>query len=424
MKRFALADCNNFFVSCERVFDPKLIGKPVVVLSNNDGCVIARSNEAKKIGIKMGEPAFMCKTLFKKHNVLVLSSNFALYSDLSSRVMQILSDYATDIEIYSVDEAFLHVPDSVNYSDSFVHDYAQLIRLKVKQNCGIPISIGLAPTKTLAKLANSIAKKNSTYQGVFDLTNHPEFDAILQATKVEDIWGIGRRFRDFLNKHNIRNAYELKNANEDWIRKNMSITGLKTVLELRGTSCLEIQEMEDLKKSITVSRSFGKNVTAMAELQEATAHHMTRAAEKLRDQDSIAGIVTVFAGFITEGSKRAYTSATVELPMATNYTPELIRAAHECIDQLFTHGTVYKNVGVILQQFYDADQMQMHTVQPCLDLNKRAELMKTIDTINSIMGKNTLFFASSGTRREWQQKKALKSPEYTTNWNDILKIKI
>lgn len=431
MKRFALVDCNNFFVSCERVFNPKLINKPVAVLSSNDACVIARSNEVKKLGIKMGEPYFACKDLLKKNNAFVYSSNFSLYGDMSARVMQTLTDYSTDIEEYSVDEAFLYFPDPfINFDGEqsetdYYNRYAKFVRKKVKQKTGIPVSIGMGPTKTLAKIANHIAKKNPEYAGVFDITNHKNLDHILKNFEISDIWGIGYRYTKKLNSYGIKNAYELRQCDENWVRKHLTITGLKTVLELRGISCLNLQDIVEPKQSITVSRSFGKNVTNINELKEAASYHVSTAAEKLRNQNAITGSLTIFICYTHfYEPQRYYDSTTIQLPIATSYTPDLIKFAHQCLEKLTKRIVVYKKIGVILSDFNSSTQAQFNIFHQMPDLDKQSKIMQTIDHANSKLGKNKIFYAAVGNEHSWATKKSCKSPNYTTSWNEILTIKI
>lgn len=427
MKHFALVDCNNFFVSCERIFNPKLIGRPVVILSSNDACVIARSNEAKALGIKMGEPAFKCKEIFKNYNIIVYSSNFSLYGDISGRVMQTLTEYSTNIEIYSVDEAFLFFPKYENIPDYFTH-YSQYVRKKVKQQTGIPVSIGIGSTKTLAKIANHIAKKNPEHKGVFDICNHPKTDEILKNFKIEDVWGIGYRYTKFLQNNGIFNAYDFKNSDESWVRKNMKITGLKTLLELRGTECFGIQESPEKKKSICVSRAFGKNVTDINELKEALSLHITTAAEKLRKQNNICGIINIFVCYTNYMEPyRFYDSGTIRLDIATSYTPALISAAFSCLEKIYKETVLYKKIGIILDDFYETDFIQMNTfINIPVNLNKQSLIMKTIDNVNSKLGRNKVYFAVSSKNKNhiWQNRRDRKSPSYTTSWNEILTIKI
>lgn len=430
-KRVVLVDCNNFFVSCERIFNPKLIGKPVVVLSSNDACIIARSNEAKKLGIKMGEPLFKARDTIKKHNVIVYSSNFPLYADISSRVMQTVTHYSTDIEIYSVDESFLYFPNyigdfkSPNDERVYYTFYAQMVRKKVKQEVGIPVSIGMGPTKTLAKIANYLAKKNPEYNGVCDFTDHPQLDEILKKIEVADIWGVGYRYTQLLQRQGIYTAYDLKNSDEKWVRKNMTVNGLRTVLELRGTPCISLQDAPDPKQSITVSRMFGKNVTEIMELKEGLAFHMSTAAEKLRKQHMIAGVITVFVSFTLHyDHQRFYDSATFELPMHTAYTPSLISYANFCLQKLFKKGLIYKKVGVIVDDLIPAESLQMTMLSPMPDITKQSTVMKAIDSINARMGKNKVFYAGAGVHKQWKTKCANRSPAYTTNWNELLTVKI
>jgi DNA polymerase V len=428
MALFALVDCNNFFVSCERVFAPKLAKKPVVVLSSNDACVIARSNEVKALGVKMGEPYFACKDILAAHQTGVFSSNFALYGDMSCRVMQVLSKFAFEIEKYSIDEAFLSVEQngSSNLTLNDCLAYARKIRHKVKQNTGIPVSVGIGTTKTLAKIANHLAKKNSK-QGVFVLSEQhlPEdFNNILKNFAVEDIWGIGRKYAKKLKSYQINNAYDLMQANDIWIKKNLTINGLKTVLELRGVSCLSLEDIDD-KKSITVSRSFGKSINNLAQLKEALASYISIAAEKLRKQNANAGAVTVFICYAHYGmTERYYDSTFLELSLHTSYTPDLIKYANLCLTKIYKNGVIYKKVGVILSNFYPQKQVQYNLFKNMPNLQKQNSLMKTLDDLNLKFGRDQVFFGACGLDNSWQNRKNYKSPNFTTNWHDILTIKI
>ncbi|MDR3646480.1 MAG: Y-family DNA polymerase [Candidatus Babeliales bacterium] len=418
MPTFALVDCNNFFVSCERVFNPKLANKPVVVLSSNDACVIARSNEAKALGIKMGEPVFKCDQVLKNRNVFIFSSNFTLYNDMSKRVMQSLTQMAREIEVYSIDEAFVFWPDITLNN----HDYSKHIKHKIKQNIGLPVSIGLGPTKTLAKMANNIAKKSES--GVFEITES-NLDEILKVTPVGDIWGIGRRYTKFLISYDINTAYDLKNCDDNWVRKNLSIIGLKTVMELRGISCFNLDDNPEAKKSICVSRSFGKNVIEIEELKEALALHVTGAAAKLRKQNSITSSVNVFIMYTKyHDNFRFYQSLSYQLPVATAYTPDLIRAANICLEKMFKPGLLYKKVGIVFYDFVCADFVQMSTINNVNNLEKQTKVMRTIDKINSKKGKNKVFFAAALSDYSWESRRLKKSANFTTNWNEILTIKI
>lgn len=431
MKRIAIADCNNFFASCERVFNPKLIKKPVVVLSSNDGCIIARSNEAKALGIKMGEPLFKCADLIKKHNVFVFSSNFSLYGDMSARFMQTLSELATDIEIYSIDEAFFYMQSPViqfqtNQEElDWYNNHAKYIRNQVYQKTGLPMSIGIGPTKTLAKIANKIAKKFPAFENVFDLTDHPKLDDILKNIEVGDIWGIGRRYAEFLKRFNIKTAYDFKQCDEAWVRKNLTINGLKTLLELKGQSCIKLEDNLDEKKSITVSRLFGKNITELNDLKEAVSYHITRAAEKLRRQNMSASVINIYIAFAHYyDPQKHYLSSTAMLPIASSYTPTLINYAMQCLEKIYKKSVSYKKAGIILSNFCSASSIQLNPFEQIPNIEKQTQAMATVDKINSKMGKNKLLFAISGTKHIWQPKLEKKSPCYTTNWHEILTIKI
>jgi DNA polymerase V len=432
MNRFFLVDCNNFYVSCEQVFNPKLNNKPVVILGSNDACVIARSNEAKALGIPMGAPAFECEKLFKKHNVIVHSANFALYGDMSNRVMQTVAHYATDFEIYSVDEAFLFVSKYVHSLDKSLQendyylDYAYYIKQQVKQQVGIPISIGIGPTKTLAKVANRLAKKNPHLKGAFDITDHPNIDRILETVDVGDIWGIGYRYAKLLRNNKILNARDFKYADEKWVRKNMTIVGHKTLLEIRGTSCLSLQDCPEPKQSITVSRSFGKKVTTLIQAKEALAFYVACASAKLRAQQSLTTNILVFAVTTRYHDPHNYYKATTyQLPVASNYTPDLINAAHNCLEKIFKPGSIYKKVGVIFTELVSHDFQQMSTIVPVSEHSeKHIKFMKAIDKVNDKWGRNRLFFAAEGIERPWKAAHTTKSACFTTNWHELLTITI
>lgn len=419
MKRFFLIDCNNFFVSCERVFDPTLIGKPVVVLSNNDGCIISRSNEAKALGIPMGGALFEYEKIIKQHKVRVFSSNFALYADMSARVMQTVAQLSADIEIYSIDEAFMFVPYTTNYTR-----YAQEMRRMVKLHTGIPISVGIGPTKTLAKVANKLAKKCPEYGGVFDITDYPAIDTLLSAFPVGDVWGVGRRYNKMLLGYGIKTVRDLKYAPDAWVRKKMTITGLKMVLELRGQPCFGLVDEDPEKQSITVSRSFGRLVSGKQEIGEAVASYMIRAAEKLRQEKQLASTITVFIGTSRyHDSERYFNAISSTFSRATDYTPILLDAATQCLEELYRPGLLYKKAGVLLHNLVSIDQMQLAITDPLLDIEKQREMMKTCDRINARFGR-VLSYASAGIDQEWKSKRLKSSAHYTTNWHELLEITI
>ena len=426
-KRMLLVDCNNFFVSCERVFNPALIGKPVVVLSSNDGCVIARSNEAKALDIPMGAPAFQYEHLFKKYNIHVYSSNFSLYGDMSSRVMQALATEATDIEVYSVDEAFLHIVDLGHEDDAaYFAARAQLLIRKVKQHTGIPISIGIAPTKTLAKIANKIAKKNPGLGGYFDITGYAHMDALLEKIAVGDIWGVGRRYARMLNTHGITTARALRDAPDEWVRKKMTINGLKMVHELRAIPCFALHEEIAPNKSMTVSRSFGKAITDLQYLEQAAATHATTAARKLRAQGLCAAHVTIFVLFRDHQIEyRSYDSASFILPVHTHYTPDFIAAAKVCVNMLYKPGIIYKKVGIILNDLVDQESVQMNMYHINAHSSKQDQAMQAHDQGTAKWGIDKLTFAATGNPADqpWKPKKERKSGCFTTSWHELLEIK-
>lgn len=416
---FALLDCNNFYVSCERVFNPRLTGKPVVVLSNNDGCVIARSNEAKALGVPMGAPAFQCRDLFNRHNIISCSSNYALYGDMSHRVMQTLTQFTPDLQIYSIDEAFL-LMNGPTPAD------ALKIRQTVLQWTGIPVSIGIASTKTLAKVANRHAKKKLPQQGVFILEEEKLIKEVLSDLPVEDVWGIGRQLTVKLRKHGIYTAWELAQAEETWIKKNFSVVVLRTVLELRGISCLSLSEAVPAKKSIICSRSFGRAVTELDELSEALASYTARAAEKLREQGSVASFIEVFLESKRSGEEWVYAPA-VQMILAepTDYTPLLIQKAKEGLSRIFRSGLAYKKNGVMLggilpHRFFQPNLFAMHKTP----VEKQRKLMELLDRTNARYGSGTLKFAAEGLLQPWKMKRDNSSPHFTTCWEDLLCVRI
>ncbi len=418
---FALIDCNSFYASCEKVFNPKLEGKPVVVLSNNDGCVIARSAEAKLAGIKMGEPAFKIKEIIENNKVQVFSSNFALYGDLSQRVMNTLSQFSPDIEIYSIDEAFLEIKNL--YGINF-NEFGHKIKNTVKQWTGIPVSVGIAHTKTLAKIANHIAKKSIKSQGVLDLTNKNYIDKALQITPVQEVWGVGRQYSKLLIAQGIKTALDLKNADDNWIRRKMHVVGLRTVQELRGVSCLPMEMVVPDKKGILTSRSFGNPMAEYADIEEAVSTFVVRCAEKLRKQKSCASVLTVFV-MTNRFSKDAkyVNSQTVQLPVASNSNSELIEYALKALKMIFRKGYKYKKAGVFLSEFVSETQIQTGLWDE-QNRSKQQEVMKVLDKITSTYGKDIVKYAVQGTKRRWKLRQEKLSPAYTTNWSELLNIKI
>ena len=411
---FALVDCNNFFASCETVFNPSLSGKPVVVLSSNDGCIVSRSRRAKALGIPMGAPAFEYKDFIKKHKFYVYSANFALYGDMSDRVMKTLAQFAPDLEIYSIDEAFL----SLKGIKADLTAYGAKIRQTLKKWTGIPVSVGIGPTKTLAKIANEKAKKDPELSGVLNITDHPQIDNLLSTIDVADVWGIGRQYAKFLKSHNIDNALELKNASDGWIKKNLTVAGLRTVWELRGIACIHLETAPAPKKGIISSRSFGYPVEKLHEVKEAVATYISRAAEKLRAQNSVCSYLTVFISTKHFGCQPHYfNSQGAILTPPTDDTTQLASNALRLVAKIFKPGFKYRKVGVILSGITAKNLLQLDLFGK--NQAKSKNLMKTLDGINAKLGSDTVFLAAEGIFRSWQAKQARKSQRFTTQWREL-----
>lgn len=415
MSYFILADCNNFFVSCEKLFNPRLEGQPVIVLSSNDGCVVSRSQEAKKLGIKMGDPFFKIRDFCERMKVRVYSSNYKLYGDISQRVMEVLLSVAEEIEIYSIDEAFLKFSES--RASENVLQLCRELRRKVKRWVGIPISLGAAPTKTLAKVANDMAKKDRSV-GVFDLTSSALQKQILQAYPVGEIWGIGPRLSERLHAVEIRTAWEFREAEPTFIRRKMGVVGERMLWELRGISCIPLDEPAP-KKNICFSRSFGKVVSDPVELAEALSTYVCGACVKLRGQNSCTNAITVFLEAVLdakEGSRRHY-GITASFSHPTNDTPQIITAAKYCLKKMFIETERYKKCGIILLDLISED-----LVIPDLFLGsrnpKRRKLMDAVDSLNIYYGKNTIFYGSSGIGRSWKTR-SNKCSQHYTEWKGL-----
>ena len=412
---YALVDCNNFYVSCERVFDPSLRNRPVVVLSNNDGNAVARSNEAKELGIPFGAPFHSLKGRIREHNIAVFSSNYTLYGDMSRRVMDVLGGLTPEMEIYSIDEAFLR-PGYGRHSE-----WGREVRETVLQWTGIPVSVGLAQTKTLAKLASRLAKKDPACCGVFNMDARPDIDSILDGADAGDVWGVGRQYSDLLRRHGICSARQLRDAPDRWVKKKMTITGLRTVYELRGVPCISLDEMPGTKKAIVSSRSFGRPVTDEAELREAVAAYVTRGAEKLRGQGSAASCVTVFitTNPFRKEDPQYSNSVSYSLPSPSSYTPRLIHCALRLLGVIFRQGYSYKKAGVMFTGIVPVEDAQPDLFSRHRDTEKTRSLMSTVDHVNAAMGRGTLTFAAEGRTRPWQMRRAFLSSRYTTHWKEI-----
>jgi len=419
-KSYALVDCNQFYVSCERVFQPHLWGKPVGVLSNNDGCIVALSPELKALGVKRGAPAFKIKHLIDRYDVHLLSSNYALYGDMSARVMKILSDYTPELEVYSIDEAFLSLEDLK--VDNML-EYGRQIRQQIQQWLGMPVSVGIAPTKTLAKIANRVAKKFPGYGGVFDITDHPRFEDILKWVEVSDIWGVGYRYAARLNEHGIMNAWDLSKVNQKWIQQQMTIVGLRTVRELNGISCIDMELDIMPKKQIISSRSFGHPVEKLSELLEATADYCHVATLKLRHQRSLASNIMVYLTtnrFRDEPQYANYASSKLVTPSA--YTPDFIQAAGTLLRSIYRPGYKYKKVGVMISDIIAEKMAPLDFFEPVYIDDHRKVVMDCVDSLNAVWGPGTLAYAAAGINKGWQMKRELLSPNYTSNWKQLLSV--
>jgi DNA polymerase V len=419
---FALVDVNNMYVSCERVFNPSLERRPVIVLSNNDGCAVARSNEAKALGIKMGEPWFKLKDVARKHGIVALSSNYALYGDMSNRIMTVLRDYSPHFEVYSIDECFLSLAglDKLWQSREV---FGQDIRHRVRQWIGVPVCVGIGQTKTLAKLANHIAKKRAEYCGVCDLTSMPseDIDAVMETIDIGEVWGVGRRIAAQLQSAGIETVKQLQSASPVWLRAHFGVVMERTGHELRGLSCLCLEEMAPPKKQIVSSRSFGQTVLTLDDLREAVSSYTARAAEKLRVQGSVCEVLQVFVqtnAFRT--SDLQYSNAmTVPLAHATNDTRLLTRAALCGLAQIYRPGFFYKKAGVMLCELSSSAQQQQGTLFLTENGEKSERLMCVLDNINAAFGQDTVKVGSAGLRDAWAMKRERKTPSYTTRWSDV-----
>ncbi|MBD1156115.1 Y-family DNA polymerase [Pelagibacterales bacterium SAG-MED16] len=399
-KKIALIDCNSFYVSCERLFNPKIRKKPVVVLSNNDGCIISRSTEAKALGIKMGEPYFKAKDIIVKNKVEVFSSNYSLYGDLSRRVMRTLKRFNSAIEVYSIDEAFL---DLSNFPDSEVEKVGKEIRETVLKWTGIPTSIGIAKTKTLSKVANHIAKKKKS--GVTSLIGIENIDPILEKVEINDVWGVGRQLTKFYHKNGIYNAKQLKNKSNTWVKKNSNVLGSRTAMELRGIPCIDIETTQSKRKSCVVSRSFGQRIEKYQELKEAVANYCLNASEKIRSESLIAKSITVFVRTSPFQSRFGYysNSKTIDFAISTNNSIEIVKTALVALDSIFKNGYRYQKAGVMLTGLSNEDGSK--NLFSSEKDEKIKDLMKSIDNTNYRYGRSTLSLASAGVQKRWNMRR-------------------
>lgn len=422
MPVFALVDCNNFYASCEKLFRPDLKDTPVVVLSNNDGCVVARSREAKLLGIKMGVPVFQIKAEMQRHGILAFSSNYALYADLSSRVMRTLEEMAPRVEVYSIDEAFLDLT-GIESAISLV-EFGQQVRERIGQWIGITVCVGIAPTKTLAKLANHAAKKYPATQGVVDLTNPDRQRRLLALVPVDDVWGVGRRLSKRLNALGITTALDLANASPRAIRDQFSVVLERTVRELNGESCIELEEIPPTKKQIVCSRSFGAKVTQFELLRQAVCEYATRATEKLRKEQQQAKVMTVFirTSPFKDNEPQYSNSASGELLIPSCDTRDFIELSSHLLKRIWKDGFRYAKAGVMLSDFYDPGMFQPGLFDDISTRSNSQQLMSVLDTINQ-SGAGKVFFAGQGTKKDWSMKREHLSPAYTTRWDQLPRVK-
>ncbi len=420
---YALVDCNNFYASCERVFQPQLNGKPVVILSNNDGCIISRSEEAKAVGVPMGAPEFKIRELIKEKNIKMFSSNYPLYGDLSNRVMKILEGFTPNVEIYSIDEAFLNF-DGMPISD--FHNYGLQIKNRVQKWVGIPTCIGFAPTKALSKVANRIAKKfQQRTQGVYVIDTDEKRIKALKWTKIEDVWGIGFRLKKKMIAHNILTAYDFtKPQHEAWIRKQMGVIGMRLKYELEGKSVLALESIPEQKKSIATTRSFPKQISDFDDLRERVVTFATVCAEKLRKQNSCCHTIIVLLVIDKHKyqSQKYYFNKAITLPFATNSTLTISNAAISILKELCAgyEGIKFKKAGVIVTELVDENKKQFQLFEE--ENPKHLALMKTMDYLNTKIGDRKVKLATQNLKLTWNMNQNHLSPRYTTRFKEILEI--
>jgi DNA polymerase V len=422
---FALVDVNNFYVSCERVFQPKLEEVPMVVLSNNDGCAVARSAEVKALGVKMGTPWFQMEALARKHGIQAYSSNYTLYGDMSNRVVQVLRGFTPNLEVYSIDESFLQIETVLKqYQDTI--ELGQSIKQQVKDTTGLPVCVGIGASKTLAKLANHLAKKHKQFSGVCDVNamSKEELYQWMSETEVGEVWGVGRQIAKKLKAQDIHSVFDLLQTSPQAMRQQFGVVMERLCYELRGTSCLKLEEVAPAKQQIIASRSFGKLVTSQAELAQSVATHAARAAEKLRSQDSVTGALTVFiqTNPFKQHEPQHHQSITIPLTEASDNTLTLTNAALAGLKQIYQPNFRYKKAGVILNLISDKPTIQQSLFEDVESKGKSASLMKAVDQINTRFGNAAIRSAAAGTdstKEVWQMRSNNKSPNYTTKWDEL-----
>ena len=413
---FALADCNNFFVSCERVFRPDLEGRPVIVLSRNDGCAIARSNEAKRLGIKMGDPLFKIRDKVQQHGIAIFSTNMSLYADFSRRVRSVLRECAPFIEVYSIDEAFLDLRgiESVDFDD-----FAKSLSARCKRLTGIPISVGVAPTKTLAKIAAELCKSYPKLRGGCFMHRKEDIEKVLRRWPIEDVWGIGRRSAPKLKSVGVNTAYDFTQLTEVYVRRQMGVVGVRTWRELRGTPAIDFEATADAKQSICNSRSFSSEIYDRGELMEQVAKFAAMTAEKLRSQHSVCSHLTVFAATnrFREDDVQQYGHICIPFAEPTDSTIDIVRVAREALNEIFVRGTGYKKAGVIASGIIPREGVSV-SMFDCEHQERHRRLMRALDSINSRVGDGSVVVASAGLS-EVKANSDYRSPGYTTNWSEL-----
>ena len=419
-KKIALIDCNSFYVSCERLFKPSLIKKPVIVLSNNDGCIISRSSEAKALGIKMGEPYFKAKKIIAKNNVYVFSSNYSLYGDISRRVMKTLKYFAPEMEIYSIDEAFLNL---TIVPDEEILQFGKKIRETILQWVGIPTSIGIATTKTLSKIANHIAKKEKS--GIVNLINKKNIDHILKKIEIRDVWGVGRQLSKFYINNGIFNANQLKNVSNNWIKKNSNVLSSRTAMELRGASCIALEIAQSKRKSCCVSRSFGKKVERLQELKESITNHCLNAAEKIRSESLLTKSITIFIRTSPFQKMEIHysNSKTIDFPIATDNSIEIVKSAIFGLKSIFKKGYKYQKSGIILSGLCESKSYNDNLFSSTKD-KRTKNLMRSIDYTNFRYGRSTLSLAVALSNKKWKTKRQHSSKIDTANFDCLPIVKV
>lgn len=411
--KIALVDCNNFYVSCERVFQPQYRSKPAVVLSNNDGCVVARSAEVKALGVAMGVPLFKIKELVKQHQIQIFSSNYALYGDMSQRVMNTLACFTDDVEVYSIDEAFLKLSNTMGE----LTEYGHQIRQTVQQWTGIPVSIGIAPSKVLAKVATRVAKQQQI--GVFTIQAAVDADPYLRKMSVRELWGIGRRLGKYFEDLDLTTAWDFKYAQPGLIKQKMGVVGLRLLLELQGTACLALETLPRPKKETCVSRSFAQPIQSFAELNQAMRLFVSRAAAKLRAQKQVTTAIYLFIRTGLYIASPESQGITISLPKASNATPELLKYVTPALKRMYRQHCPYKKAGIICLGLQGERQQQLHLFETDKDWEKEARLMQVIDLLNCTYGAETISFGLVGQQQKWRRRSRQRSDRFTTCWQEL-----